>query len=96
MQLTIYTERGTFTSKKAEATAAEMAQIKDLIQQCAEDGRGQAVQQARHRLAQQVGPAAGQPGEGLTGVHRARDRTGRRGGVRSDGHGGERAEREGV
>jgi len=38
MQLTIYTERGTFTSKKAEATAAEMAQIKDLIQQCAADG----------------------------------------------------------
>lgn len=38
MQLTIHTERGTFTSKKAEATAAEMAQIKDLIQQCAADG----------------------------------------------------------
>jgi hypothetical protein len=38
MQLTIHTERGTFTSKKATATEAEMAQIKDLIQQCAADG----------------------------------------------------------
>lgn len=38
MQVTIYTERGTFTSKKAEATEAEIEQIKDLIQQCAADG----------------------------------------------------------
>jgi hypothetical protein len=39
MQLTIHTERGTFTSKKAEATAKEMAQIKGLIQKAAEDGK---------------------------------------------------------
>ena len=38
MQLTIHTERGTFTSKKAEVTAAEMEEIKDLIQKTAGDG----------------------------------------------------------
>ena len=38
MQLTIHTERGTFTSKQADATAEELAQIKELIQKAIDGG----------------------------------------------------------
>lgn len=39
MQLTIHTERGTFTSKRQESPPADqMETLKDLLQQCAADG----------------------------------------------------------
>lgn len=38
MKLTVYTERGIFTSKTMEATADEWNEIKDVIKQCAEQG----------------------------------------------------------
>jgi hypothetical protein len=40
MQLTIHTERGTFTSKRHDnASADQMETLKDLLQQCAADGK---------------------------------------------------------
>ena len=39
MQLTIHTERGTFTSKRHDNTPADqMETLKNLLQQCAADG----------------------------------------------------------
>jgi hypothetical protein len=40
MQLTIHTERGTFISKRQiGVTADQMFELKELLQQCAADGR---------------------------------------------------------
>ena len=39
MQLTIYTERGTFKSKRHDAIkAGDVAALKNLLQECAADG----------------------------------------------------------
>jgi hypothetical protein len=38
MKITVYTERGTFTSKMIDATEEDREQIKDLIKQCAVEG----------------------------------------------------------